>query len=232
MLENINKNKLLFVDIETAGGYKDSKELKEKDSVLWNLWDTMGCSYFRRNYPEDSDKDCDFLYKKYSSLLPEFGKIICISVGFINGEEEKLQSFCSGNEYEDLIKVSELLNKIEKVGFTLCGHNIKNFDLPYLGKRMLINKINPPKLLPSHDTKPWEIKALDTKEMWNFGSYKGLSSLHLVTSVMGIVSPKDSKVNGENMHESWYEGKQKEIISYCEKDVSSLIKIINKVKNL
>ena len=232
MLENINENKLLFIDIETAGSYKDSHELKKMDESLWDLWDVIGCSYFRRHYPEDEDKDCEFLYEKYSGLLPEFGKIVCISVGFINGEEEKLQSFCSGNEMDDLIQVTQLLNKIEKVGFTLCGHNIKNFDLPYLGKRMLINGINPPSLLPSHDTKPWEVKALDTKELWNFGSYKGLSSLHLVTSLMGIPSPKEGEVTGENMHQSWYNDKKTEIMHYCEKDVSSLIKIIKKVKNL
>jgi|TARA_R110002020_G_scaffold120758_2_gene275084 uncharacterized protein YprB with RNaseH-like and TPR domain len=232
MLENINENKLLFLDIETAGAYKDSFDLKEQNPVLWNLWDSIGCSYFRRHYPEDSDKDCDFLYKKYSGLLPEFGKIVCTSVGFINGKEEKLQSFCGDNEKDELKQIAQLLIKIEKVGFTLCGHNIKNFDLPYLGKRMLINGINPPSLLPSHDTKPWEVRALDTKEMWNFGSYKGLSSLHLVTSVMGIPSPKESKINGENIHESWYSNKKNEIMSYCEKDVSSLIKIIKKVKNL
>jgi len=232
MLENINKNKLLFIDIETVGSYKDSYELKKMNPTLWDLWDTIGCSYFRRHYSEDSEKDCDFLYKKYSALLPEFGKIVCVSVGFINGGEEKIQSFCTGNEKEDLIQLSTLLNKIKGLDFTLCGHNIKNFDLPYLGKRMLINNINPPTLLPSHDTKPWEIKALDTKEMWNFGSYKGLSSLHLVTSVMGIPSSKEGEVTGENVHESWYNDKKTEIMSYCEKDVSSLIKIIKKVKSL
>ena len=232
MLESINENKLLFLDIETAGSHKNSNQLKEMDETLWDLWNTVGCSYFRRSYPEDEDKDCDFLYEKYSGLLPEFGKVICISVGFINDGGEKLQSFCSGNESDDLIQVTQLLNKIEKVGFTLCGHNIKNFDLPYLGKRMLINGISPPSLLPSHDTKPWEVKALDTKEMWNFGSYKGLSSLHLVTSVMGIESPKKGEVTGENMHQSWYDDKKTEIIHYCEKDVSSLIKIIKKIKNL
>ena len=232
MLENINQNKLLFIDIETVGAYKNANELKKHDSDLWNLWDSIGCSYFRRHYVEDSDKDCDFLYKKYSALLPEFGKIVCVSVGFINGGEEKLQSFCTGDEKEDLKQLSLLLNKIKSLDFTLCGHNIKNFDLPYLGKRMLINGINPPSLLPSHDTKPWEIKALDTKEMWNFGSYKGLSSLHLVTSVMGIESPKEGNITGENIHESWYSDKKNDIVTYCEKDVSSLIKIIKKVKNL
>ena len=232
MLENIDEKKLLFIDIETAGLYESSMELESRNPELSRLWNDIGCSYFRRHYPEDSNEECTVLYKKYSPLLPEFGKIICISVGFINGGEEKLQSFCSGNEKEDLTQLSQLLNKIKSLDFTLCGHNIKNFDLPYLGKRMLINGINPPSILPSHDTKPWEVKALDTKEMWNFGSYKGLSSLHLVTSVMGLPSPKKGDVNGENMHQSWYFGKKNEIITYCEKDVSSLMKIIKKIKSL
>ena len=84
MLESINENKLLFLDIETAGSHKNSNQLKEMDETLWDLWNTVGCSYFRRNYPEDEDKDCDFLYEKYSGLLPEFGKVICISVWLNN----------------------------------------------------------------------------------------------------------------------------------------------------
>ena len=199
MLENINEKKLLFIDIETVGLYENFMELGSRNPELGKLWNDIGCSYFRRHYPEDSDEDCEVLYKKYSSLLPEFGKIICISVGFINGEEEKIQSFCGGDEKKILTQLTQLLNKIKSLDFTLCGHNIKNFDLPYLGKRMLIN---------------------------------GLSSLHLVTSVMGIPSPKEGDVTGENMHHSWYIGKKDDIVAYCEKDISSLIKIIKKIKSL
>ena len=192
----------------------------------------MGESYFRRHYPEDERMSSGELYKKYSGLLPEFGRVVCVSAGFINGGERKIQSFYKGSEMDILKEVTGLFSKVHKLNFSLCGHNIKTFDLPYLGKRMLINKVKPSAIMPSHDTKPWEIKALDTKELWNFGSYKGLSSLHLVTSVMGIQSPKKGEVTGENMHQSWYDGKKTEITNYCEQDVSSLIKIIKRIKNL
>jgi len=129
--------------------------------------------------------------------------------------------------------MARLLVRVNNLDFILCGHNIKSFDLPYLGKRMLINGINPPSLLPSHDTKPWEIKALDTKEMWNFGSFKGLSSLHLVCTLLGVDSPKLGEVKGSNIHKSFYtDNNIKEITEYCERDVDSLIEIVSKVKNL
>ena len=171
----MNENKLLFFDVETCGSYSSIEELEDKNLILYNLWVKMGESYFRRHYPEDERMSSGELYKKYSGLLPEFGRVVCVSAGFINGGERKIQSFYKGSEMDILKEVTGLFNKINKLNFSLCGHNIKTFDLPYLGKRMLINKVKPSAIMPSHDTKPWEIKALDTKELWNFGSYKGLS---------------------------------------------------------
>ena len=134
---------------------------------------------------------------------------------------------------EILKETVKLLNRVYKLDFSLCGHNIKTFDLPYLGKRMLINKIKPSPIMPSYDTKPWEIKALDTKELWNFGSYKGLSALHLICSVLGLDTPKDGKVDGSNIHKSYYtDNNISEIKEYCEKDVNALMGIISHVKSL
>lgn len=233
MMRNIQENKLLFIDIETCGAYATLNELEENNIILFNLWNKMGDSYFKRHYPEDVRMSDGELFKKYSGLLPEFGRIVCVSVGFINEGERKIQSFTKGSEKDILEEVVNLLNRIYKLGFSLCGHNIKNFDLPYLGKRMLINKIKPSLIMPSHDTKPWEIKALDTKELWNFGSYKGLSSLHLVCGVLGLDTPKEGKVDGANIHKSYYNDNNiSEIKEYCEKDVSALMDIIMHVKSL
>ena len=101
----------------------------------------MGDSYFRRHYPEDERMSDGELFKKYSGLLPEFGRVVCVSAGFITGDERKIQSFTKGGEGDILKETVNLLNRVHKLGFFLCGHNIKTFDLPYLGKRMLINKI-------------------------------------------------------------------------------------------
>jgi len=234
MLDNINENKLLFLDIETAGTYATLEDMEQNNETLFQLWDNTGDSYFRRHYVEDARLSSSELFKKYSALLPEFGRVVCISVGFLLKDgEKKLQSFSKGSEKDILIEMEKLLVRVNNLDFTLCGHNIKSFDLPYLGKRMLINGINPPSLLPSHDTKPWEIKALDTKEMWNFGSFKGLSSLHLVCTLLGVDSPKLGEVKGSNIHKSFYiDNNINEITEYCERDVDSLIEIVSKVKNL
>jgi len=232
-MKNIQENKLLFFDIETCGSYATIEEMEEKNTILYNLWNKMGESYFRRHYPEDERMSEGELFKKYAGLLPEFGRIVCVSAGFITAKERKIQSFTKGGEEEILKETVKLLNRVYKLDFSLCGHNIKTFDLPYLGKRMLVNKIKPSPIMPSHDTKPWEIKALDTKEVWNFGSYKGLSALHLICSVLGLDTPKDGKVDGTNIHRSYYEDNNiSEIKEYCEKDVNALMDIISYIKTL
>ena len=140
MMKDIQENKLLFLDIETCGAYATLHELQENNIILFNLWNKIGESYFKRHYPEDERMSANELFKKYSGLLPEFGKVVCVSVGFLNSGERKIQSFTKGSEKEILEETVNLLNRVYKLGFTLCGHNIKNFDLPYLGKRMLVNK--------------------------------------------------------------------------------------------
>ena len=199
-------NKLLFVDIETVGVSKDIPTLSTENPSLYKVWDSTGIDYFKRRYPEDIDLSGDELFIKRASLIPEFGKIICVSVGFILPSNEiKLDTF-TGSEKEILTNLSTLLNRVDKLDFILCGHNIKNFDLPYIGKRMLIN------------------------EVWNFNSFKGLSSLELVCSCLNIDNPKDSEVNGSNMHNYYYTiNNIEKIKNYCEEDIKSTIKMIKKI---
>jgi 3'-5' exonuclease len=129
--------------------------------------------------------------------------------------------------------VQGLLNKCAKLDFWLCGHNLKNFDIPMLAKRMIINGLMPSALLPSYDTKPWEIKAIDTKEIWQYGAYSSIGSLDLLCSTMDIPTPKDGEVKGDKVHyEYWEKQNIKGISEYCEKDVEVLIQIIKKLKEL
>ena len=126
-----------------------------------------------------------------------------------------------------------LLNRTGNLDFWLCGHNLKNFDIPMIAKRMVINGLLPPTILPSYDTKPWEIKAIDTKEIWQFGSYTSIGSLDLVCSTMDIPTPKGGEVTGSKVHDAyWNKGMLKEISEYCERDVKVLIDFIQKLKNL
>jgi hypothetical protein len=228
MIDNINK--LLFLDIETVGAYQDLDDLYSEDKQLYKVWEDSGYEYFKRQYPEDSELSSNDVFSKRAGLLAEFGKIVCVSVGFVlDSGETKLDSF-TGNEKEILTKCSSLLNRVDNLGFLICGHNIKNFDLPYIGKRMVINNIAVPSIIPNYKIKPWESRVLDTKEVWNFNSYRGLSSLELVCASLGIPNPKDNEVNGANLHSFYYDKRDLEKIKkYCEEDVKSLINFVKKI---
>ena len=125
---------------------KNTQDFIRHNPKLHKIWENSGYPYFKRNYSEESHLDSNEMFVKKSALLPEFGKIVCVSVGFILPNNEiKLDSFY-GDEKDILTKLSDLLNRVDKLGFILCGHNVKNFDLPYIAKRMLINGIQVPSI--------------------------------------------------------------------------------------
>jgi len=199
--------------------------------------------WFLKRFPEDdtavsnrelAEKKRDRIFEKRATLVPEFAKIVCVSVAFVtdNGEVKK-QTFSGKDELEVLKGVQKLLDRCGKLDFYLCGHNLKNFDIPMIAKRMIINGLMPPSILPSYDTKPWEIKAIDTKEIWQYGSYSSISSLDLLCSCMDIPTSKDGEISGDKVHNAyWFEDKLDLITEYCEKDVLVLIDIIKKLKEL
>jgi predicted PolB exonuclease-like 3'-5' exonuclease len=151
----------------------------------------------------------------------------------LDNGETKMQTFSGDDEYKLLMDVRNLLDRTHKLDFYLCGHNLKNFDIPMLAKRMIINGIEPSKILPSYDTKPWEVKAIDTKEVWQYGAYTAIGSLDLMCACLDIPTPKDGEINGGMVHEAyWGQSRLKEIAEYCEKDVNVLIESIMKLKSL
>ena len=230
---NIPITKILFLDIETVGGCPDLESCERFSPEIAEQFEKY-FDWFLKRFPEDNELSKDEVFKKRSALVPEFAKIVCVSMAFVmeNGEVKK-QTFSGDNEKELLIQVRTLLDRCHKLDFYLCGHNLKNFDIPMLAKRMIINGILPSKLLPSYDTKPWEVKAIDTKEIWQYGSYTSIGSLDLVCSTMGITTPKDGEVTGDKVHHAyWIEQKLQQISEYCEKDVQVLIEFIKKLKEL
>lgn len=230
---NIPITKILFLDIETVGGCPDLESCERFSPEIAEQFNKY-FDWFLKRFPEDNELSKDEVFKKRSALVPEFAKIVCVSMAFVmeNGEVKK-QTFSGDNENELLIQVRTLLDRCHKLDFYLCGHNLKNFDIPMLAKRMIINGILPSKLLPSYDTKPWEVKAIDTKEIWQYGSYTSIGSLDLVCSTMGIPTPKDGEVTGDKVHHAyWIEQKLQQISEYCEKDVQVLIEFIKKLKEL
>jgi hypothetical protein len=228
--------KILFLDIETVGGFKDYDDCKKSNPKIAGQFEKY-FDWFLKRFPEDSlikDDQMNLVFRTRTPLVPEFAKIVCVSVAFVTEKNEiKTQSFSGDDEKQLLKDCQKLLDRCGKLDFYLCGHNLKNFDIPMLAKRMLINNLLPPSILPSYDTKPWEVKAIDTKEVWQYGAYTAIGSLDLLCAAMDVPSPKEGEVTGSKVHSAYWDKKMlKEITEYCERDVMVLIDIIKKLKNL
>ena len=236
---NIPLTKILFLDIETVGCCPDYEICQNLNPNMANQFENY-FDWFLKRFPEDNQVGVELtqmmndVFKKRAGLVPEFAKIVCVSVAFVtdNGDIKK-QTFSGDEEKEVLEGVQKLLDRCGKLDFFLCGHNLKNFDIPMLAKRMIVNGLMPPSLLPSYDTKPWEIKAIDTKEIWQYGSYTSIGSLDLLCSCLDIPTPKDGEVTGDKVHDYyWNQNGLTKITEYCERDVLVLIDVINKLKSL
>ena len=221
MLQQLNLEHVLFLDIETVPQHANYKDVPERLKNLWN----KKAGFLARN--EESPEE---LYGR-AGIYAEFGKIVCISVGFIHSDEIRLKSFYSHNEKELLQEFSELLT-----GFfgrndqLLCAHNGKEFDFPYIARRLLINGLPLPHLLDIAGKKPWEIQHLDTMELWKFGDFKNYTSLNLLTAVFDIPTPKDD-IDGSMVYSVYYEENDlQRIMEYCQKDVVALIQLMRKYK--
>lgn len=239
---NIPINKILFLDIETVGLCRNWEGCKENHPNIAEQF-VKYFDWFLKRFPEDNIETdgleeelqkMNDVYEKRSALVPEFAKIVCVSMAFMTKDGIKQQTFSNHDEKQLLMDVRDLLDRCHKLDFYLCGHNLKNFDIPMLAKRMIINGIMPSKILPSYDTKPWEVKAIDTKEIWQYGAYTSIGSLDLVCSTMGIDTPKDGPIHGGNVHEVYWNNQSRldEISEYCEKDVKVLVDFITKLKEL
>lgn len=239
-----NVDKLLFFDIETVSQYKDLYDMPERELKMWESY----YDSFRKKVTdesripnpeeivlgEDYQKEVNReVYRQTAAFFPEFGKVACVSMAFVTKSGEvRFESFYGEDELHILTETRKVFDKIEPLGFDLCGQSVKIFDIPFLGKRFFINGMKPPKLFPTHDTKPWELRVVDTKEVWQFGNNWSLGSLDLICSVLNIDSPKNGDVKGDSVTTNYWEGNHEEIKEYCEKDVKALVDIITKLNNL
>ncbi|MGQ9847932.1 MAG: 3'-5' exonuclease [Bacteroidales bacterium] len=218
-LNNIPLNKILFLDIETVSQYRDYNELPE---VFKQFWSEKAAKI-------DKDKTPDDLYER-AGIYAEFGKIICISVGLVyntsNGYFARIKSYYGHDEKDLLMRFFELLNtKYSGEDHFLCAHNGKEFDFPYIARRALIHRIKLPKILDIAGCKPWEVRHLDTMELWRFGDYKSYTSLNLLSAIFDIPSPKDD-ISGKDIYRIYYHEKDlNRIVTYCQKDVVTLIRV-------
>ena len=227
------KTKLLFFDLETVGGYPTLSEFEKSNPELHKVFMKYQ-DWFIKKFPEDRDKTPEEIYETRAALVPEFAKIVVASFAFISPDGKmQMQTFALDDEKQLLKNTIQLLNKVHKLNFFMCGHNIKGFDIPMLAKRMMIHGFAPPPIIPTADTKPWEIKAIDTMDVWKMGNNFALSSLELMCAAMGVKSPKEGEVTGNRVHEAYYDFNQLDlIVEYCERDVMVLIDIIKKLKEL
>jgi 3'-5' exonuclease len=226
-------SKILFIDIETVGIEKDWESMEKKRPNLARLFEHY-VSWIKKRYPEDAHLETSELFVSRSALLPEFGKIVSVVLGLTDKNNElRLQTFSGYDEYELLKNVRKTLIKCGELQYWLCGHNVKGFDIPYLAKRMIVNDMKPPRILPGHDTKPWEVKSLDTRELWQYGSFGSIATLDLMCGVLGIESSKSDDMDGSKVHENfWFKNDLEKIDRYCEQDVRVLYDVIKKLKEL
>lgn len=217
-------NDILFIDIETVS---QSETYEHLDPEWKDLWD-LKAKFINKNSPEETS---DSAYHR-AGIYAEFGKIICISCGYIygTGEDKKLllKSFCGEDERQLLIDFKSMLEKswsrnAEKY---LCAHNGKEFDYPYICRRMIANGIKIPEILQISGKKPWDVRHLDTLELWKFGDFKSYTSLRLLAKVMGIPSPKDDMDGSMVNSVYWVEKDLPRIVHYCEKDVITLAQVL------
>jgi DNA polymerase elongation subunit (family B) len=225
MLTNLDLHKILFLDIETVPLYESFELVPEIEQTYFSE---------KTAYQRKEEQTPAEFYEK-AGIWAEFGKIICISVGYFtpqqNPRDFRLKSFY-GEEVDLLKEFKSLVDTYFSTPYhLLCGHNAKEFDFPYIARRMLILGIELPKSLKLFNKKPWEVPHLDTLHLWRFGDYKHYTSLKLMAHVLGIPSPKDD-IDGSQVAGVYYKEKNLDrIVQYCEKDVITVAQIILKLRN-
>lgn len=223
----INFKNILFLDIETVPEHESFEELSEIKKELFT---------HKTQYQRKEEFTPEEFYDR-AGIWAEFGKIVCISVGFFSEFEPnrifRVKSYFGDDERKLLLEFKELLdNHFNQDYKVLCAHNGKEFDFPYIARRMVINRIDLPSKLNLFGKKPWEIPHLDTMELWKFGDYKHYTSLKLMTHILGIPSPKDD-IDGSQVAEVYYKEKDlSRIAQYCEKDTIAVVQLLLRLYNV
>ncbi|MEM9721984.1 MAG: ribonuclease H-like domain-containing protein [Bacteroidota bacterium] len=230
--------KMLFLDIETVSSHPQYTALPERIQELWDK---------KARYFQDSDghPGPSTLYEQKAGIYAEFAKVVCVSCGYLRfnkGEGSrpestlKVKSFYGSDEKVLLDAFGKLLNDwaLDNLGRphtdrTLCAHNGKEFDFPFLGRRFLIQQLELPEMLKIQGKKPWEIPYVDTMELWKFGDYKAYTSLDLLAAIFEVPSPKDDIDGSQVGKVFWEEQDLERIKTYCEKDVLTTANVLLKM---
>ena len=221
---------LLLIDIETVPQVEDNNQLSPEIKRLF--FDKIS-----KTMPEMPDEEV--VYRQRAGIMAEFGKVICISTGFFYEDKEKglclrIKSICCKDEVELLTEFLTLVDKFHKhkKKFQFAGHNIREFDIPFLCRRMIIHQLSLPPYLQLYGAKPWDINMVDTLQWWKFGDYKNYISLNLLANVLDIPTSKGD-MDGSKVRDVYYDDNDLERIKvYCEKDVVVVANVILRFKNM
>ncbi len=224
MISKLNLENILFLDIETVPEEQNFSDLDKTKQELWQ---------HKSKYQRKDDFTAEEFYPS-AGIWAEFGKIICISVGYFTFQND-IRTFRTTSFYGEEIKLlkdfkSLLISHFSQSKHLLCAHNGKEFDFPYIARRMIISNIELPYKLNLFGKKPWEVPHLDTLDLWKFGDYKNYTSLKLLTNVLGIPSPKDD-IDGSEVYRVFYEENEIDrIINYCEKDTIAVAQVLLRLR--
>ncbi len=225
MLQKINLEHILFLDIETVPEEENFQLLSDTKKELWE---------HKSQYQRKDELTAEEFYER-AGIWAEFGKIVTISVGYFNikGNSQNFRVTSFFGEEKKLLQDFKNLVDTHFNGphHLLCGHNGKEFDFPYIARRMIINGISLPHKLDLFGKKPWEIPHLDTMELWKFGDYKHFTSLKLMANILGIPSPKED-IDGSMVKSVYYKEQDIDrIIKYCELDVVTTAQVFLRLRN-
>lgn len=211
---------ILFIDIETVPLVYHYHELGDATRELWDKkW-----AYSKEVTPGQQ-------YTK-AGIYAEFARIVCIGVGYFNEGKFRLKTVAGDDEAVLLHEFSALLGQFKKGKVSLCAHNGKEFDYPFICRRLIINGLPLPKALQIQGFKPWQVEHIDTLELWKFGDVKNFTSLNLLAHILNIPSPKD-EIDGSMVAKTYYEDKDlKKICDYCMKDVVTVARVYQRFKGL
>jgi 3'-5' exonuclease len=224
MISKLHLENILFLDIETV---PERQYFSDLDQAKQDLWEQ------KSKYQRKEEFSAEEFYPR-AGIWAEFGKIICISVGYFTFKGD-IRAFRTTSFYGDEIKLLKdfknlLISHFSQAKHLLCAHNGKEFDFPYIARRIIINNIELPYKLNLFGKKPWEVPHLDTLDLWKFGDYKTYTSLKLLTNVLGIPSPKDD-IDGSEVYQVYYKEKNIDrIINYCEKDTIAVAQILLRLR--
>lgn len=218
---------IFFIDIETASWHKSIETLDETSKEIF--FRRYASSEIKFEGIDDYMSKLSRHYDAKAPLIPEFGRIVCITIGYIHKNTLKLKSCFGGSEHKILSEFNDIIAGVKDGNeIVWCGHCIKDFDIPYICKRMVINKLPIPNCLNFSGKKPWEINAIDTADLWKFGSYSK-TALETICHVLGIESPK-TEMDGSMVSEAFFEKRYKDIAVYCEGDVVATARVAIRLK--